>query len=54
MLLMTLLCRRAVGNDEIRIGLLSIPSAGALHFIEEPYFSLLLRCCYVPGDPAGA
>jgi hypothetical protein len=46
-LLMTLLCRRAVGNDEIRIGLLSIPSAGALHFIEEPYLfttvTLLLR-----------
>jgi hypothetical protein len=34
-LLMTLLSRRAVDKDEIRIGLLSIPNVGALHTIEE-------------------
>ena len=35
MLLMTLLSRKAVEKDEIRIGLLSIPYVGALYIIEE-------------------
>ncbi len=47
MLLMTLLSRRAVEKDEIRIGLLSIPYVGAHHMIEElhllPTVTLLPR-----------
>ncbi len=47
MLLMTLLSRKAVEKDEIRIGLLSIPHVGALYIIEELHLLptvILLPC----------
>ena len=47
MLLMTLLSRKAVEKDEIRIGFLSIPHVGALYIIEEHHLLptvILLPC----------
>jgi hypothetical protein len=46
-LLMTLLSRKAVEKDEIRIGFLSIPHVGALYIIEELHLLptvILLPC----------